>query len=429
VPQIQGYSMTAYLLEYNRYLNIIGIGVILVIATIFSHDRNKINVRLVLSALGLQILIGFIALKTEIGQSLIGIIASGVRLMYECADAGSAFLFGNLVDPSGSWAFLFAFQVLPVIIFFGAFMSLMFYLGIIQVFIKGISIVIRPVLGTSGAETLCAIANSFLGQTEAPLVVRHYLKTMTRSELLVVMVSGMATISGALLVALARMGVPSVHMLAAAVMAIPGSILVAKILHPETSIPKTSGGAEVTFEDTSANVFDALANGALDGLHLSLNVGAMLIAFIALLALGNSVLVGFLWLCNMLLGAFGLPWSVPIVTLSETFGFVFAPIGFLLGFEGDLAFIAGKLLGVKLAANEVIALGDLVTFNLSERATAILTYALCGFSNFSCIGIQIGGIGALIPRKRSWITQLGLTALLGGTLTNLLSAMIAGLLL
>lgn len=421
--------MTAYLLEHNRYLNIIGIVVIIAMAVFFSHDRRKISPRLVLTALGLQFLIGFAVLKTELGQWVIGVMAGGVRLMYEFADAGSAFLFGNLVDPSGSWGFIFALQVLPVIVFFGAFMSLMFYLGVIQVLIQGVSLLIRPVLGTSGAETLCAIANSFLGQTEAPLVVRHYLKTMTHSELLVVMVSGMATISGGILVAFARMGVPSEHMLSAAVMAIPGSILVAKILYPEVGTPKTLRGADITFEETSLNIFDAIAKGTLDGLQLALNVGAMLVAFIALLAFANSLMAAFCILLNKVVFVLGFDMVIPIVTLSETFGFLFAPLGFLLGFEGDMAFVAGKLLGIKLAANEVIALGDLVSLELPTRATAILTYALCGFSNFSCIGIQIGGIGALVPRKRASITQLGLFALLGGTLTNLLSAMIASLLI
>lgn len=421
--------MASYLLEHNRYLNIVGIVLILGIALLCSKNRKAINSKLVSCALFLQFLIGFFVLKTTIGQSLVGIVAAGVRKMYEFADAGSSFLFGNLVNADTPWGFVFAIQVLPVIVFFGAFMSLLFYVGIIQKLVKGIGFLIQPLLGTSGAETLCAISNSFLGQTEAPLLVRPYLKTMSKSELLVVMVSGMATISGAILVAFARMGVPETHMLTASVMAIPGSILIAKILFPETTIPKTLHGAKVKFEDRSTNVFDAIAQGTLDGLHLALNVGAMLISFVALLALVNHSLVGIFWLLNNLCELLHLTLRFPVVSLGELFGYLFAPIAYLLGFKGEMALSAGKLLGIKVTANEVIALGDMVMMNLTPRATAILTYALCGFSNFSCIGIQIGGIGALVPEKRSWIAQLGFYALLGGTLTNLLSAMIASLLI
>jgi CNT family concentrative nucleoside transporter len=291
-------------------------------------------------------------------------------------------------------------------------MALLFHYGIIQRVVLVVSHIFRPLLGTSGAETLCAIANSFLGQTEAPLLVRHYLKHMTKSEMLVVMVSGMATISGAILAVFAAMGVPAQHLLASSVMAIPGSILIAKILYPETEKEVTAATAEITFDKIEGNVFSAIAQGTSDGLSLALNVGAMLISFLSLLALINAILMGTIG-----------------IDLNWIFARLFSPFAYLLGFTGQEAFNVGTLLGTKVTVNELVAYGDMVKMNLAPRTQAIVTYALCGFSNFSCIGIQVGGIGALVPEKRSWLCELGLYAVLGGSLSNLLSAMIASLLL
>jgi len=410
-----------YFLTYNRYLNIVGVVVILGIAWLFSQKRSHINYRLVLNALLLQLVIGFCMLRLSAGQYIVGGIAAGVTALYQFADSGSGFVFGALVDQSGPWGFIFAFKVLSVIIFFGALMSLLFHLGIVQRVVALMNMVVQPILGTSGAETLCAVSNSFLGQTEAPLLVRHYLKDMTKSEMLVVMVSGMATISGAILAVFAAMGVPAQHLLTASVMAIPASLLISKILLPETEKSKTMGGnASVSVKATTTNVFDAIATGTSDGLQLALNVAAMLIAFLALLALVNSLLFH----AGNLLFAGKVTLSIGLI-----FSYLFAPFGFLLGFSGSEIFSAGQLLGTKVAVNELIAYSELVSMHLSPRAVDILTYALCGFSNFSCIGIQIGGIGALVPEKREWLTQLGLYAVLGGALSNLLSAMIASLLL
>lgn len=270
-----------------------------------------------------------------------------------------------------------------------------------------------------------------MGQTEAPLLVRDYLKNMSKSELFVVMVSGMGTISGAIMAVFAAMGVPATHMLAASVMAIPGSILIAKILLPETKqeIPGKQE-AHVMLEPSSKNVFDAISKGTSDGLSLALNVGAMLISFLALLSLANYVLSYGAYQLNFVLDFFGVIYRLPELTLDMIFAYLFAPFGMLLGFTGQEVFAAGKLLGTKVAVNELVSYGQLVHMpELSERTVSILTYALCGFSNFSCIGIQVGGIGVLVPEKRQWLTELGLYAVLGGALTNLLSAMIAGLLL
>lgn len=421
-------NLIAYLLEYNRYCNLIGIAAILGIAFLFSKNRKAISGRLIIHALLLQSVLGFLLLKTRGGQLFVSYIAAGIEKLYQYADQGSAFLFGSLVDASQHWGFVFAFKVLPIIVFFGALMSLLFYTGIVQRIVAVISYGVRPLLGTSGAETLCAIANSFLGQTEAPLLVRHYLGTMTKSELLVVMVSGMGTISGAILAVFAAMGVPAVHLLTASVMAIPGTILIAKMLLPETEKPVTASGAQAIVESPSQNVLDAISSGTSDGLQLALNVGAMLIAFISLMALIDGVLSGVSSLFNQYVLSYC---NISCQPLSLTFIFskLFAPFGYLLGLTGQEAEAAGSLLGVKVSINELIAYGKMISMNLSDRAVALLTYALCGFSNFSCIGIQIGGIGALIPEKRKWLSELGLYAVLGGALSNLLSAMIVGLLL
>lgn len=414
-----------YFIEHNRYLNIFGIITILVIAALFSRKRSAINIRFVIRALGFHFLVACAVLKTSLGITVLQKIADYVGRLYQFADEGAAFMFGNLLNAESPWGFVFAIKVLPVIVFFGAFTALLFHLHIIQWCVAQLNKLIQPVLGTSGTETLCAIANSFLGQTEAPLLIRNYLKNMTKSQMLVVMVSGMATISGAILAVFVAMGVPAVHLLASSVMAIPASMLIAKILYPETAnIKKTQQQAQVTFATNSNNVFDAVAQGTLDGVQLAINIGAMLISFLALLAMLNCGLAA---IATYLNSWFGL--ALPQLSIQLIFSYVLAPFGYLLGFTGNEALAAGQLLGTKVAVNEVIAYGSLVNMGLSERAVNILTYALCGFSNFSCIGIQIGGIGALVPEKRKWLTELGLYAVFGGALSNLLSAMVASLLL
>lgn len=414
--------MLAYLLEFNRYLNILGVFVIIGIAWACSRHKRKVNIKLIGNALLMQFFLGFIALKTSFGKATIACISEGVKYLYMYAGIGIKFLFGNLAMGQGtSWGIIFAVQILPMIIFFGAFMALLSHYGIVQRLVAVIGYVVRPLLGTSGSETLCAIANSFLGQTEAPLLVRNYLATMTKSEILVVMVSGMGTISGSILAVYASFGAPIEHLLAASVMAIPASIMIAKILLPETE-KQVESDVDVTFEQPSGNVFDAISSGTSDGLSLALNVGAMLISFIALVAMLNGCLGGFGSLVNTYLGL-----NLPVLSLDLIFSWIFAPFAYLLGFTGTEASQVAELIGTKVAINEFVAYLKLVEMNLSPRTAALATYALCGFSNFSCIGIQVGGIGALVPSKRKWLTELGLTAVLGGALSNLLTAMVAGL--
>lgn len=420
--------MFAYLLEYNRYLNILGIFVILGICYVFSKDRKSIDWRLVLHALGLQFLIAVAVLKTSYGSMLLQKIAYYVIKLYQFADKGAAFVFGDLANAGGPWGFIFAIKVLPVIIFFGAVTAVLFYWGIIQRVVQGINYFVQPLLRTTGAETLCAITNSFLGQTEAPLLIRDYLKSMSKSEMLVVMVSGMGTISGAILVVFAAMGVPAPHLLTASVMSIPITIMIAKILLPETKKTE-NGSAQVHVQSSASNIFDAIAAGTIDGLSLSLNVGAMLISFIALLALINYFFGFTSYKINELFAFFGLAFRLPELSLELMLGYLCAPFAWLLGFKGELAIQVGSLLGTKVAVNELIAYQSMVQMNFPERVKDIVTYALCGFSNFSCIGIQIGGIGALVPEKRAWLTELGVYAVLGGALANLLNAMVVSLLI
>lgn len=419
----------AYLIEHNRYMNIFGIFVILFVAFLFSKHKRNINLKLIFNALTLQFLIGIAVLKTNSGQRILDTIAQGINNIYQFASQGTAFVFGNLTDASNAWGFIFAFKILPIIIFFGALTSVLFHFGIIQLLVGLINKIIRPILGTSGAETLCAIANSFLGQTESPLLIRNYLHNMTKSEIFVVMVSGMATISGSILVVFSSMGVPAKHMLASSVMAIPASILIAKIIFPETETPHTINGANVTFERKSRNIFDAIGSGTSDGLWLAINVGAMLIVFISLIALLNSLLQGGSLLINDLLVYLDTNFKIPLLDLSYIFSKIFLPFSYLLGFESNDAIKAAELLGTKVTINELVAYSKMMTMNLSERTQIIMTYALCGFSNFSCIGIQLGGIGALVPEKKEWLSELGLLTVFASSLANILSALIAAIII
>jgi CNT family concentrative nucleoside transporter len=415
-------DIIAYFLEYNRYLNFVGIAVIIGLASYCSAHRSKINIKLVMNALLLQFLIAAFVLNTAFGKAGIKFIADGVNYLYFYAEVGTKFLFGNLVnDINTPWGTVFAVKVLPIIVFFGAFMALLFYFGIVQRVVAVLGSIIQPILGTTGSETLCAIANSFLGQTEAPLLIRNYLATMTKSEMFVVMVSGMGTISGSIMVVYAKFGAPIEHLLAASVISIPTTIMIAKILLPETEKVKI-GKVHVVSDSNAANVFDAISTGTSDGLQLALNVGAMLIAFIALVAMVNGCLGGLSTWANYYLGT-----TIPVLSLDLIFSWICAPFAFLMGFTGQEATQVAQLIGKKVGINEFVAYWDLVNMHLSERTAAIATYALCGFSNFSCIGIQVGGIGVLAPEKRPWLTELGLKAVFGGALSNLLTAMVAGL--
>jgi concentrative nucleoside transporter, CNT family len=413
-----------YFLEYNRFLNFFGILFILLLAVLMSNNKSRINWRLVITGLILHSVLAMMVLKTTLGHDAVHYAAGLFTKLYQAADIGISFVFGKLADPTGPWGFPFAIKVLPVIIFFGALMSMLFYLRVIQALVQMINRVVQPLLGTTGPETLCAVANSFLGQTEAPLLIKHYIKDMTKSEFLVMMISGMGTISGSILAVFAVMGVPATHLIAASVMAIPATILISKIIYPETEETKAMCDATATYEQHTGNVLDAISQGTSDGLWLALNVGAMLISFLAILGVINGLLS---FSCLKLNDLFSL--NLPLITLDKVFSWLCLPFAWLLGFTGLEAFNVGQLIGTKVAVNELVAYDSMLHMGLAPRTVAIVTYALCGFSNFSCIGIQIGGIGSLVPEKRQWLSQLGMRAVFGGALANLLSAMVASLLI
>lgn len=418
-----------YLVQYNRYLNIVGILAVLGIAFLFSSHRSRISFKLVVSALCVHAIGAFIILRTVTGQTVAAWLGGVITKLYQAADGGISFVFGKLSDQTGLWGHVFAFKVLPVIIFFGAVMALLSHLGIIQRIVGFLSWIVRPLFGTSGAETLCAVANSFLGQTEAPLLIRNYLDRMTRSEMLLVMVSGMGTISAALLAVYDSLGVPIVHLLCASLIGVPATILIAKMLCPETETAETRSGVAVDMKVPSRNVIDAVSQGTSDGLWLALNIGAMLIAFIALIGMTNGLLGWCIDVCNEGFAWGGISWRLPMVTLESICGVLFAPVAWLMGLSGNEMTRVGELIGLKLVGNEMIGYLAMLKSALSERTIAIATYALCGFANISSIGIQLGGIGVLAPSKRGLLSELGMKAVLGGTLANLLSAFVAGLLI
>ena len=395
-----------------------GIIVIIAIAFLFSKNKRNIKWRTVFTGLAMQFGLAFFIIKTSVGVKIFSAMSSGFSKLYEFADQGASFLFGSLADKSGSWGVIFAIKLVPTIIFFGALMSLLFHLGVVQFFVKIISFVIRPLLGTSGAETLCAASNSMLGQTEAPLLVKKYLKNMTPSEMLLVMVSGMATLSGAILAIYGMLGVSMPHLLTASVMAVPGSILISKILYPEDGKPETLGKNQIVLKRDSKNVLDAISLGTLDGMKLAANVAAMLIAFISLMAFADFIIGSFT------------QYTIGVnYTLSILFGKVFYCIAIVLGIAKEDWANAGSLIGTKLVINEFVAYLDMLKMDLAPRSRDILIFVLAGFANVSSIGIQIGGIGALVPEKRDMLLKLGVLALLGGTLANLLNAAVAGLFL
>jgi CNT family concentrative nucleoside transporter len=400
----------------ERLLSLVGLVVILAIAYLFSTDRKAIRGKTVFWGLVLQFLFALFVLKTTVGQVVFAWLGAKINRLLQFSFVGSEFLFGKLGLPGGGGdniGFIFAFQVLPTIIFIAALFAILYYLGVMQLVVKLFAQVMTRLMGASGAESLNVAASIFMGQTEAPLTIRPYLNNMTRSELMTVMTSGMAHISGGIMGAYIAFGVEAKHLLAAVIMTAPGTILLAKMLVPETEQPATAGTVRLVVPRTDANVIGAAARGTGEGLNLALNVGAMLISFLALVALVNA-----------LLGIFGLK-------LETLLGYVFGPMALIMGVPAKDALVVGNLLGTRTVLNELIAYSQLgpLKGTLDPRSFTIATYALCGFANFSSIGIQIGGIGALAPERRGDLAQLGFRALVAGTFANFMTACIAGLLL
>ena len=420
-------ALVAYAGQVPKVQSLVGLLVILTIAFAASTARHAIDRRTVAWGLSLQILFALLVLKTTPGQQLFAALGQAINRLLDFGNVGAAFVFGPLGDKEvwprimtavlgadgARYSVLFAFQVLPTIIFIAALFAILYYLGVMQFVVRLFAIGMRRFMKASGAESLNVAASIFMGQTEAPLTIRPYLPHMTQSELMTVMTSGMAHISGGIMAAYILFGIEASHLLTAVIMTAPGTLMMAKIFVPETEVPQTMGTVKLEVERTDVNVIDAAGRGTSEGLSLALNVGAMLISFLALIALVNATL-----------GLVGL-------SMQQIFGWVFAPLAWSMGVPWQDAATIGNLLGTRMVLNEFVAyaqLGELKA-TLDPRSFTIATFALCGFANFSSIGIQIGGIGALAPNRRHDLARLGIRAMLAGTLANFVTATIAGFLL
>lgn len=408
-------------------MGLVGVVVVLLLAVALSENRRAIRPRTVLGALAIQAGLGLLVLYIPFGQSALLAMTEGVQAVIDSAQAGMDFLFAGLVSDTmfevfGDGGFVFALRVLPIIVFFSSLISVLYYLGIMRWVINLIGGALHKLLGTSRPESLSAAANIFVGQTEAPIVVRPFLAGMTRSELFAVMVGGLASVAGSVLGGYAAMGISLEYLLAASFMAAPGGLLMAKLIVPETESEARSVEEviETSADDKPVNVIEAAAVGASSGVQLAINIGGMLLAFIALIALANG-----------LLGWVGGWFGYGDVTLEMLLGYLFSPLAFLIGVPWGEAVLAGSFIGEKLILNEFVAFADLAGQQdaLSPHAQAIVVFALCGFANLSSIAILMGGLGLMAPNRRSDIARLGIKAVAAGTLSNLMSATLAGLFL
>lgn len=402
----------------ERLISLLGLIVFTGIAYAISVDRSAVRWKPVLWGMALQFLFAVLILRTSIGFSVFQFLGDRVTQFLNFSDEGAKFIFGdNFQD------FYFAFKVLPTIIFFSAFISLLYHYGILQQVVRGIAWLMMRTLGTSGSESLSAAGNIFVGQTEAPLLIKPYVPTATMSELHAIMTGGFATIAGGVMAAYISFGIPAVHLIAASVMSAPAALAISKLMHPETAESPTRGEVKIGIEKASVNAVDAVTIGALDGLRLALNIGAMIIAFLGLLAMFNAFLG---WLGGLL-------FNLPTLSLELMLSYLLAPIAWLMGIPWADCGQVGALLGKRTILNEFIAYLDLQKLiegrTLSERAVTIATYALCGFANIGSIGIQIGGIGGIAPTRQHDLARLGFRAMIGGTLACFMTAAIAGMLL
>ncbi|HET9705877.1 MAG TPA: nucleoside transporter C-terminal domain-containing protein [Vicinamibacterales bacterium] len=410
-----------------RFQPLIGLVGILGFAYAISTNRRAISLRIVGWGFGLQVLFALIVLKTDAGIATFQWLGQKLQDLLHYSVYGSAFVFGPLGDQAvwakvmnntlgaegAQYTLIFAFQILPTIIFIAALLAILYFLGVMQLVVRGFAVVMNRVMGASGAESLNVAASIFMGQTEAPLTIRPFLPRMTQSELMTVMTSGMAHISGGIMAAYIAFGIEARHLLTAVIMTAPGTLMMAKMFVPETETPETRGSVKLEIEKTDVNIIDAAGRGTIEGLHLAMNVGAMLISFVAMI-----------YLINGILGTVGL-------SMQMIFGWVFAPVAWSLGVPWQNAATVGNLLGTRMVLNEFIAFAELGALknSLDPRSFTIATFALCGFANFASIGMQIGGIGALAPTRRGDLARLGLRAMLAGTLANFVTAIIVGFLL
>jgi CNT family concentrative nucleoside transporter len=413
----------------ERVISGCGLLVMVLLAWLVSTHRRRFPWRVVLGGLGLQIFLAWAILGSPERRDVFQRIGDFFTTLLNFVDSGCEFVFGpNYGD------FYFAFRVLPTIIFFSSLMAVLYHIGLLQLVVRGLGFVMRYTLRTSGAESLSAASNIFVGQTEAPFVISPYIPTMTQSELMAVMVGGFATVAGGVLAVYISFGVDAGHLVAASFISAPAGLVIAKIMVPETETPQTLGTSGTVVKRSTSNLIEAATNGATDGLKLALNVAAMLIAFMALIAMVDFVLERLAYgLLTQMLG-----WKdAPAVTLAWLCGHLFRPIAFVMGIPWEDCFHCGQLLGLKMVANELLAYQQMSLWLdggegmpvLQERSTTILTYALCGFANFASIGIQVGGIGGLAPERRKDLAQLGFRAMIGGTLACFMTACVAGMLL
>src|ERR1700735_5700849 len=413
----------------GRFTGILGLLTMLALAYAFSTNRRAIRLKTVAWGLGLQFAFAVLVLRIDAGRRLFQKAGDVVSQLLSYSFVGSQFVFGDLGKQGSHLGFYFAFQVLPAIIFICAFFAVLYYFGVMQIIIKLAAWIMTRVMGASGAESLNIAASIFMGQTEAPVTIRPFLPDLTRSELMTVMNSGMAHVSGGIMAAYIAFGIEPKHLLSAVIITAPGTLLMAKMLVPETEQPKTAGRVVMSEDEEKTereeNLLGAVARGTTDGLHWALNIAAMLISFLALSALTNGILGG---VHNWLAGH-GILWFP--ASLEKIFGVLFAPIAWVIGIPWHDCGVIGNLLGTRMVLNELVAFSMLgpMRAGLDTRSFTIATFALCGFANLSSIGIQIGGIGALAPNKKSELARLGIRAMLAGTMANLMSASIAGMLL
>src|ERR1700761_5143084 len=409
----------------HRLVGVLGMLTMLGFAALISTDRRAIRVKTMAWGLGLQIVFAFLVMRWTFGELIFQKAGAAVTWLLDFSYYGSQFLFGDLGKKGSSMGFYFAFQVLPTIIFIAAVFALLYYFGVMQFIIKQAAKVMTGLMGASGAESLNVAASFFMGQTEAPLTIRPYLPEVTKSELMTIMTSGMAHVSGGMMAAYIAYGIEAKHLLAAVIMTAPGTILLAKMIVPETEVPVTSGKVEMAPLERDTNALGAISRGTIDGLNLAVNVGAMLITFIALIYLVD----GLFSVTHNALFRVGISWFPSSV--EQIFGYLFSPVAWLIGIPWKDCHTMGNLLGLRMVTNELVAFQRLSPLkdSLDPRSFTIATFALCGFANFSSIGIQIGGIGALIPERRNELARLGMRAMLAGTMANLMSASIVGVLL
>jgi CNT family concentrative nucleoside transporter len=409
----------------GRFTGVLGLLVMLGGAYLFSTNRRAIKLKTVAWGLGLQIALAFLIIRWTGGQVLFMRAGNAVNHVLAYAFRGSEFVFGELGKQNSSIGFIFAFQVLPTIIFIASLFALLYYLGVMQVVIRAAAWAMQRFMGASGAESLNVAASIFMGQTEAPLTIRPFLPDLTESELMTIMTSGMAHVSGGIMAAYIAFGVEARHLLTAVIMTAPGTLLMAKMLVPETGQPKTMGVVNMEHVEKDSNFLAAIARGTGEGLGMAVNVGAMLVAFLALIALVNGIMGGI----HNLLGGHGMMWFP--TSLQQIFGWVFAPVAFVIGVPWHDCVQIGNLLGQRMVVNELVAFASLgpMRGTLDPRSFTIATFALCGFANFSSIGMQIGGIGALAPNQKASLARLGIRAMIAGTMANLMSASIVGIFL